>query len=141
MEHGLLTVTNLNKSFGGIHALHNVSLTIREHEIHCFAGINGSGKSTFIKCVSGIYAPDSGQIFLNGNQYETLSPTQAIAEGVQVIYQDLSLFSHLTVAENIAISHVMNKPGKSVSWNEIYSIARAQLEKIGVSMEIGRAHV
>ncbi len=136
MEHELLTVTNLNKSFGGIHALHNVNLTIHAHEIHCFAGINGSGKSTFIKCVSGIYAPDSGQIFLNGKQYESLSPTQAISEGVQVIYQDLSLFPHLTVAENIAISCVMNKPGGKVRWKEIYSIARAQLEKIGVAMDL-----
>ena len=68
MGQELLTVKNLNKSFGGIHALKDINLTIRSNEIHCFAGINGSGKSTFIKCVSGIYEPDQGEIILNGRR-------------------------------------------------------------------------
>lgn len=136
MSEGLLTVTGLSKSFGGIHALKNINLTIRENEIHCFAGINGSGKSTFVKCVSGIYEPDCGEIVLNGKKYSHLTPQEAIAEGVQVIYQDLSLFSHLTLAENIAINRVLNGDKRLVSWKEIYSIAQAQLDKIGVDMDL-----
>jgi simple sugar transport system ATP-binding protein len=133
---GLLTVSNLNKSFGGVHALKDINLTIHENEIHCFAGVNGSGKSTFVKCVSGIYEPDRGEIVLNGKTYRKLTPQEAITEGVQVIYQDLSLFPHLTIAENIAISRVMNGQGRLVNWSEIHSIAQAQLEKIGVDMDL-----
>lgn len=136
MDSGLLTVKKLNKSFGGIHALKDINLTIHENEIHCFAGINGSGKSTFIKCVSGIYEPDSGEIILNGKKYDRLIPQEAICEGVQVIYQDLSLFPHLTIAENIAINQVMNGGKHLVSWKKIYEIAQAQLEKIGVDMDL-----
>lgn len=136
MDRELLTVKNLNKSFGGIQALKDINLTIRSNEIHCFAGINGSGKSTFIKCVSGIYEPDQGEIILNGRSYLRLSPQEAIEKGIQVIYQDLSLFSHLTIAENIAINKVMNSKKRLVSQKEIYSVARAQLDKIGVEMDL-----
>lgn len=136
MKGGLLTVKNLNKSFGGIHALKDINLTIHEKEIHGFAGINGSGKSTFIKCVSGIYEPDFGEVILNGKTFGRLTPQEAISEGVQVIYQDLSLFPHLTIAENIAINKVMNSSGKLVNWKEIYSIAEDQLEKIGVDIDL-----
>ncbi|NBK92768.1 sugar ABC transporter ATP-binding protein [bacterium 1XD21-13] len=136
MGQELLTVKNLNKSFGGIHALKDINLTIRSNEIHCFAGINGSGKSTFIKCVSGIYEPDQGEIILNGRSYSRLSPQEAIEKGIQVIYQDLSLFSHLTIAENIAINKIMNSKKRLVSQKEIYSVAQTQLEKIGVEMDL-----
>ncbi|MDO4343332.1 MAG: sugar ABC transporter ATP-binding protein [Eubacteriales bacterium] len=136
MSRGILTAKNLGKSFGGIHALKEINLTIHENEIHCFAGMNGSGKSTFIKCVSGIYEPDCGEIILNGKTYSHLTPQEAISEGIQVIYQDLSLFPHLTIAENIAINKIMNQGKRLVNWKEIYSVASAQLEKIGVEMDL-----
>ena len=136
MDNELLKVSHMNKSFGGIHALQDIDLTIHSNEIRCFAGINGSGKSTFVKCVSGIYEPDSGEITLNGKKYSRLTPQEAINEGVQVIYQDLSLFPHLTIAENIAINRVMNGKSGLINWKEIYSIAREQTEKIGVDLDL-----
>lgn len=132
----VLSVQNLYKSFIGVKALSDISLSIRHGEIHCLVGENGSGKSTLIKCISGVYAPDSGKIILNGHSYSSLTPAQAIKEGVQVIYQDLSLFRHMSVAENIAIEKLHFEKNRIINWKEIYKIATEQLEKIGVSFDL-----
>jgi len=132
----VLSVRNLYKSFIGVKALNDISLSIRPGEIHCLAGENGCGKSTLIKCISGVYAPDSGNIILNGHSYSSLTPAQAIKEGVQVIYQDLSLFRHMSVAENIAIGKMHFENKRIINWKEIRRIAEEQLEKIGVSIDL-----
>ncbi|HBO22061.1 MAG TPA: lipase [Providencia sp.] len=99
----LITLRDLSKSFGGHRALRNIDLTLNKGEVHCLAGTNGCGKSTLIKTISGVYAPDDGsQIEIDGKSYNRLTPDKARELGVQVIYQDLSLFPNLTVAENIA---------------------------------------
>jgi len=132
----VLSVRNLYKSFIGVKALNDISLSIRQGEIHCLAGENGCGKSTLIKCISGVYAPDSGKIILNGHSYSSLTPAQAIKEGVQVIYQDLSLFRHMSVAENIAIGKMHFENKRIINWKEIRKIAEEQLEKVGVSIDL-----
>ncbi|WP_275075145.1 sugar ABC transporter ATP-binding protein [Providencia rettgeri] len=99
----LITLRDLSKSFGGHRALRNIDLTLNKGEVHCLAGTNGCGKSTLIKTISGVYAPDDGsKIEIDGKSYNRLTPDKARELGVQVIYQDLSLFPNLTVAENIA---------------------------------------
>ncbi len=138
MSNRLLTVSNLSKSFGGIHALKDVHLSIDAQQIHCLAGMNGSGKSTLIKCVSGVYQPDAGHIQFDDRVYEKLTPLEAIAEGVQVIYQDLSLFAHMTLAENIAINQVLNHKGGLVSQKDIYRIAQEQTQKVGVDLDLSK---
>ena len=106
------SVRNLSKSFIGVRALQHIDLEIRAGEIHCLAGENGCGKSTLVKCISGVYTPDEGEIQLNGHSYRSLTPVEAMNEGVQVIYQDLSLFQHMTVAENIAIGRLKTEKQK-----------------------------
>ncbi|PLR31274.1 lipase [Chimaeribacter californicus] len=102
----LIDVQHLSMTFGGQRALNDISLTLMPGEVHCLAGTNGCGKSTLIKVISGVYQPDAGcRITLNGEQFRRLTPEQARAFGIQVIYQDLSLFPNLTVAENIAFEH------------------------------------
>ncbi|MGO2347275.1 MAG: ATP-binding cassette domain-containing protein, partial [Providencia sp.] len=89
----LITLRDLSKSFGGHRALRNIDLTLNKGEVHCLAGTNGCGKSTLIKTISGVYAPDDGsQIEIDGKSYNRLTPDKARELGVQVIYQDLSLF-------------------------------------------------
>jgi len=99
----LITLHELSKSFGGHQALRNINLTLNKGEVHCLAGTNGCGKSTLIKTISGVHAPDDGsKIEIDGKAYNRLTPDKARELGIQVIYQDLSLFPNLTVAENIA---------------------------------------
>ena len=90
----------ISKRFGGVRALQDVSFSILSAEIHSLAGENGCGKSTLIKVLSGVHAPDEGEIVLEGKSHAHLSPAASQRFGIQIIYQDLSLFPNLTVAEN-----------------------------------------
>lgn len=132
----ILEVRNISKSFIGVRALHQIDVKINSGEIHCFAGENGCGKSTLVKCISGVYTPDQGEIIINGTSYSSLSPTEAMEQGIQVIYQDLSLFQHMSAAENIAISTLKFKRRRLIDWREVHTIAEQQLKRIGVEMDL-----
>lgn len=90
---------------------------MKEGQIHCLMGENGSGKSTLIKVISGVYQPDSGEIMLNGNLYHKLNPAESVRQGVQIIYQDFSVFPNLTVAENIIFGQTVAE-SKSITHNK-----------------------
>ncbi len=99
-----ITLENISKRFPGVLALDQINLTLNKGEVHCLAGQNGCGKSTIIKIISGVYQPEKGaNISLEGKLFHALTPQLSGYYGIQVIYQDLSLFPNLTVAENIAI--------------------------------------
>lgn len=136
MAEEILRVEHIGKRFGGVVALADVNLSIRKGETCCLVGENGSGKSTLIKIISGIYMPDEGNIYINGHPYKKLTPIESIREGIQVIYQDFSLFPNLTVAENIAINQQLAQGKQLVNWNEIKRIAADELEKINVSLPL-----
>jgi len=129
-------VENIVKSFGGAKALSGVSLSVKSGEVHCIAGENGSGKSTLIKIMSGVHAPDTGLIRLGDKSFSHLSPREAVREGVQVIFQDFSLLSNLTVAENIAIPTFISKNSRFFSKSETKKIAANALDLIGVNLDI-----
>lgn len=95
-------VSGISKTFGTVKALNDVSLTLRQGTVHALVGENGSGKSTLTKIIAGAYSPDSGTIELEGNVIESVTPRDALAHGVRVIYQDFALFPNMTVAENIS---------------------------------------
>lgn len=136
MSEEILRVEHINKRFGGVVALDDVSLSIDKGETCCLVGENGSGKSTLIKIISGVYTPDDGDIYINGHHYKKLTPIEAIREGIQVIYQDFSLFPNLSVAENIAINEQLAAGKRLVNWKEIYSIAEEGLRKVNVSLPL-----
>lgn len=110
----IVELINIRKTFGSFVALDEINLFLREGEIHCFAGENGCGKSTLVKIISGAYTPDSGEIVINGKSYKEVTPSLSIDEGIQVIYQDLSLFDHMSVAENIAIGNLRQNNTKFI---------------------------
>ena len=114
-----LRLEKISKRYGGVTALDQVSCSIRKGEIHCLAGENGSGKSTLIKIISGVEHPDSGLVFFDGESPRHLDSTESINRGVQVIYQDLSLFSNLTVAENISLPRLLARKAIALRWPEI----------------------
>src|SRR4030066_671520 len=132
MTEEILRVENVSKRFGGVIALDDVSLSIRKGETCCLVGENGSGKSTLIKIISGVYTPDEGDIHINGHHYKKLTPIESIHEGIQVIYQDFSLFPNLTVAENIAINEQLASGKQLVNWSDINRIAKEGLAKINI---------
>ena len=127
-----LELREIDKRFGGVHALDHVSFSICEGETYCLMGENGSGKSTLIKVISGVYTADSGEMILNGKSYRHITPTQAIEAGIQIIYQDFSVFPNLTVAENIALSNLVIRRKKAIDRKEINPIAKAALDNLGV---------
>ena len=129
-------VENIVKSFGGAKALAGVSLSVKSGEVHCVAGENGSGKSTLIKIMSGVHAPDSGLIRLGEKTFTSLSPREAVREGVQVIFQDFSLLPNLTVAENIALPTYISQNSRFLSKKASKDIARTALDLIGVDIDI-----
>ena len=138
MSEYLLRAVDIVKSFAGVKALQGVCLDIKPGEIHCLAGENGCGKSTLIKVISGVYEPDSGYIEFNGKQYTHLTPLESIAMGIQVIYQDFSIFPNLTVMENLAFNTELAAKHKLVNKKRMRSIATEALSKINFNVELDR---
>jgi len=97
----LLETKNITKRFGGLVAVDHVSFGVEAGEVVALLGDNGAGKSTLIKMISGVYTPDEGEIFLEGNKLEISSPRDAIAKGIETIYQDLALAENMDVPSNI----------------------------------------
>lgn len=136
MSEYILKVENVKKSFGGVRALRGVDLEIKKGEIHSLAGENGCGKSTLIKIISGFYKADEGSLEFNGKKFTEISPAEAIREGVQVIYQDFSLFPNLTVMENLAINLELMNKRKIISYKRYRNIAKQAIEKIGFKVDL-----
>lgn len=136
MPETLLAVQQVSKHFAGVRALDQVDLTVNRGEIHCLVGENGSGKSTVIKTIAGVHSPDAGAIIIGGKAYTHWRPIDAIREGIQVIYQDFSLFPNLTVAENIALNSQLAQNRRLVNWREVRRTAQAALEQIGHNIDL-----
>lgn len=131
-----IELRNISKVFPGVKALDNIELTLLKGEVHCLAGQNGCGKSTLIKIISGMYKPESGaSIIIDGVAVKNLSPLESIRRGIQVIYQDLSLFPNLTIAENIAIQQHLDA-GLTVNWKDIYSKAVEVVQRLGLNLDL-----
>ena len=138
MSEYLLKAVDISKSFAGVKALTGVSLEIKPGEIHCLAGENGCGKSTLIKVICGVYQPDSGYIEFNGKKYNHITPLESIAMGIQVIYQDFSIFPNLTVMENLALNTELAAGRKFVNKRHMRQVAKEALSKINFEMDLDR---
>lgn len=132
----ILSVDAIDKRYAGVHALDNVSLSLHPGRVHCLAGENGSGKSTLIKVISGVEVPDQGTITLAGRTYRSLTPRIGISGGIQVIYQDLSLFANLSIAENIAIAPIVATRRRGYSPREAQRIAEEAASRINVALPL-----
>jgi simple sugar transport system ATP-binding protein len=136
MADELLHLTGIYKSFAGVHALQDVDLVIERGRIHCLVGENGCGKSTLIKIIAGVYQRDAGTLIINGKEFDRLHPIEAIRAGIQVIYQDFSLFPNLTVAENIALNEQLAEGQNLVNWRKVRRIAADALAQIEVDIPL-----
>jgi simple sugar transport system ATP-binding protein len=135
-EQPTLEVRDIVKTYGGVRALGGVSLKLAAGEVHCLAGENGSGKSTLIKIISGVERPDSGDLVIDGETRSHVSPSEAIRAGVQVIYQDFSLFPNLTAAENIAMLTELADRRKLSSHRRIRRTAERIVADLGLRLDL-----
>jgi simple sugar transport system ATP-binding protein len=131
-----LSLRGVTKAFAGVKVLNEVSLEIAAGEVCCLLGENGSGKSTLIKTLSGVYSPDGGVIAVDEQVKEQWRPIDAINAGIEVIYQDFSLFPNLTVMENLAMLRQVASRRTLVDWRELRATAQRAVEKIGVDLDL-----
>jgi len=126
----IVTIKDMYKSFFGVVAMDGMNFSINEGEIRCLVGENGCGKSTMIKVISGFYTFDEGSLMINEKPYKKITPAESIAEGIQVIYQDFSLFPNMTIAENIMMYSTVAEKKPLVNWKEMRKRAVETLERI-----------
>jgi branched-chain amino acid transport system ATP-binding protein len=108
----LLVAHKVTKRFGGLEALRQVDVAIKKESIHSIIGPNGAGKTTFFNCVTGFYAPEEGEILLDGQPIVGFSPDRVTRQGVARTYQNIRLFKNMTAVENILVGmHTHIKAG------------------------------
>ena len=134
----VLKLTGISRSFGKVRAVRSVSLEIRKGEVIGLTGENGAGKSTLLKILAGIERPDNGQMEINGKVANFRGPNDALRAGVGVVHQEQSLFTNLTVAENIEHQNI-ERHGLSrfgiQDWARINRNAASVLDKIGLKLD------
>lgn len=136
MSEYILELKGITKIFPGIKALDNVHFQLKRGEIHALMGENGAGKSTFIKIITGVHAPDEGEIILNGEKVYFRNPRDAQKMGIACIYQHITCFPDLSVTENIFIGHEkISKSSKRILWNEMHADARKLLQELGANFD------
>ncbi len=135
MAETFLEVHHLTKTFPGVKALDDVSLSVLRGEIHALCGENGAGKSTLIKILSGVYPHGaySGETLLEGKAVHFRNIREAEQAGIAVIYQELALVKEMTIGENISLGQEPKKFGL-VDWNALYFRAGQLLEELGLHL-------
>lgn len=129
-----LELKNITKTFYGVTALDDVSLSIKRGEVHALVGENGAGKSTIMKILGGLYFADSGEIFIDGKLQHINSVAAAQKSGVGVVYQELHLMPDLTVAENIYL-HDLPAKGLLLDKRTMNSKAQALLDEMELDIK------
>ena len=128
----MLELKNITKTYPGVVALNNVSVSFQQGEVHAVMGENGAGKSTMIKIISGAINPDpGGQIVFDGKEYSQMTPALSAENGVAVIYQDINLVTPMTVAENMFMGRKM---GRGYSKRRLNKLAQAIFDEYGFNL-------
>jgi ribose transport system ATP-binding protein len=132
----LLSLRAVTKRFGGAVALDGVDFDLRRGEIHGLLGENGAGKSTLMKILSGVHAPDEGELTIRGEPVRFGSPADAKVRGIGMIYQELSTIGALSVAENVFLGdQPLNRVGL-VDWPRMRTEATAKLRDLGLELDV-----
>lgn len=132
----VLEMRRITRRFPGVLALDGVDFTLRQGEVHALLGENGAGKSTLIKIIGGAVRRDDGEMALAGRAVEFQSPSDALDAGIAVIYQELVLCPHLTVAENVLMGHLPRTGGVAIDWKRVRAEVQRILEMLGVSLPL-----
>jgi ribose transport system ATP-binding protein len=131
----ILQVRGISKSFYGVTVLRNIDLDVFPGEIHAICGENGAGKTTLMNILTGSFPPDSGDIYFNGEKVVFDSPKDAQQIGISIVHQEISLFPHLTVAENIFAGRVPLSRGDLINKNELNKRAKEVIKELKTNIE------
>ena len=136
MEHDvLLQMTDICKEFPGVKALDHVSLTVKRGTVHALMGENGAGKSTLMKCLFGMYAKNSGQIFLEGKEINFKNSKEALENGVAMVHQELNQALKRNVMDNLWLGRYPKIAGVMVNEKKIYDDTRAVFKELGIDVD------
>jgi ABC-type sugar transport system ATPase subunit len=134
-EEVIIEMKHIDMRFQGVHALDDVSLTLRRGEVHAVVGENGAGKSTLMKVLVGLYAPNGGDILLDGKPVRFRSVGDAQAAGICMIFQEFNQVKHMSVMENIYLGREPRTALGSIDYTAMRKESRAVLDAMGVDME------
>jgi rhamnose transport system ATP-binding protein len=126
----------ISKRFAATQALDDVSLDLLPGEVHALVGENGAGKSTLVKILAGIHQPDSGTIWLDGQEIQIHGPARSRALGIAVVHQEPRLFPDLTVAENVFIGHAPSGRLGTINWGGTRRAAQALFRELDVQFDV-----
>ena len=137
-EQILFTMKDITKTFPGVIALNRAQLTLRKGEIHALMGENGAGKSTIIKCLTGVYERDSGEIRMEGveGNVHNHSTQDAQKIGIATVYQEVNLCPNLSVAENLFIGREPRNKAGFIDWKAMIRLARETMEKLEITLDV-----
>jgi putative multiple sugar transport system ATP-binding protein len=134
MDDFILEMRSITKTFPGVKALEDVSLSVRRGEIHAICGENGAGKSTLMKVLSGVYPTGSydGEIVFDGAPVRFHGIRDSEHVGIVIIHQELALVPYLSIAENIFLGNERKGRGGLIDWNKANAEAAALLRRVGL---------
>ena len=136
----IMELRNISKSFPGVKALSNMQLKLQEGEVHAVVGENGAGKSTLMKIITGVYHQDEGDIVLRGEVTKMKDPNEAYAKGIAIIYQETSLFTDMTVLENMFLGHETTKKLfgfiNYIDYKSMRKRAKETFKKLGMEVDL-----
>lgn len=131
----LLSLRGIGKFFPGVRALDSVDFELRTGEVHVLLGQNGAGKSTLMKILSGIFAPDEGEMQIDGAPVAEITPQTAAMLGIAMVHQELCLLPALSVTENILLGRMPRTRLGMLDWARAHGMARALLDELGVRLD------
>jgi ribose transport system ATP-binding protein len=131
----LLAGRGISKSFPGVKALDGVDVTVRRGRLNALLGENGAGKSTLMNILAGVFPPDEGEILLDGRSVRIKSPRKAQEAGIAIIFQELNLIPHLSVAENMFLGREPLTPLGLIDFGRMNRDAKALLEKLDLDVD------
>ncbi|WP_177181401.1 ATP-binding cassette domain-containing protein [Halanaerobium salsuginis] len=135
MERNLVQMNDIEKSFPGVKALDKCQFTLNKGEVHALVGENGAGKSTLMKVLTGVHQEDAGTIFFKGKKVKINSPRKAQELGISIIYQELNLMPHLTVAENVYIGREEKKNKLFIDKKKLNQKTKDFLKMLNINLD------
>ena len=133
-RHPLLSLEGVSKSWPGVKALDDVRIELFAGEIHALIGENGAGKSTLLKVLFGVHEPDTGTLHIEGDLVQLGSPSDAMANGISMVHQELSLVPQLSAVQNIVLGREKSTGG-FIDWTAARQEALAALKRLDFTAE------